>query len=98
MSYKYIINILAFFIVFGLSANEDKTTCMKTSDCALSEDVCFFPIGINKKFLKTYEKKVAKSRPMATCKEFYGPTKKNFIVSCKNKKCEITENPDLKIP
>jgi hypothetical protein len=84
---------LLLLLTFGVSQQaigvENWSTCKKSSECAVTDDSCYTPQAINKKFLKMNEQNNEKVRPLISCLEYKGPRKEAYVALCKKMKCEL---------
>lgn len=55
----------------------------------MSEDACYSPIAIHKKYLKLNEEKNEQERPSILCLEYKGPAKTEYVALCKQNKCTL---------
>ena len=63
--------------------------CRNTTECVVSEEPCYNPIAINKKFLKQNNESNERQRPLIQSVEYKGPSKEKYVTICKNKKCAL---------
>lgn len=67
MSVKFL--IVLSLCLFGVNtrsslANESWIVCQSGNDCLVSEDQCYNPLSINKKFIKENDERNQKDRPL----------------------------------
>lgn len=83
---KYFLVIIFFT---SLSNAADRFACKVKSDCVVSEDACYNPFALNKKFLKENEESNKKLRPLIKCQKYEGTPKENLKATCRARKCEL---------
>lgn len=65
------------------------TACGKHGDCVVSEEQCYRPLAIHRKFLRKNEESNEKVRPLIQCIEYKGPPKGAYRAVCKEKQCTL---------